>query len=56
MKKVCFTLMLALFAVGTSFATVTAPSSSDTPSQAQPPVDCKKSPDDPRCKGGKKPY
>jgi hypothetical protein len=58
-KKVRPILMVALFATlaGTSFAAAPAPSFSaaDTPSQAQePPVDCKKKPDDPRCRN--KPY
>jgi len=66
-KKVCSILMMALFVTlgGTSFAAVTAPSAAlhvyaffsgaDTPSQSQDtPVDCKKKPDDPRCKN--KPY
>lgn len=66
-KKVCSILMMALFVTlgGTSFAATTAPSAAlnviaffsgaDTPSQSQDtPVDCKKKPDDPRCKN--KPY
>jgi len=65
--KVCSTLMMALFVTlgGTSFAAATAPSAAlpvnafssaaDTLSQSQDtPVDCKKKPDDPRCKN--KPY
>lgn len=66
-KKVRSILMMALFVTlgGTSFAATTAPSAAlhvnaffsgaDTPSQSQDtPVDCKKKPDDPRCKN--KPY
>jgi len=66
-KQVRFILSMALFATlgGTSFAAATAPSAAlpagaifsaaDTPSQSQEtPVDCKKKPDDPRCKD--KPY
>jgi hypothetical protein len=66
-KQVRFILSLALLATlgGTSFAAATAPpaalpagaifSAADTPSQSQEtPVDCKKKPDDPRCKD--KPY
>jgi hypothetical protein len=64
-KKICSILMMALFVTvgGTSFAAATAPSAqlnvialfsgADTPSQ-DTPVDCKKKPDDPRCKN--KPY
>lgn len=56
-KKLLSILMMALFAglAGTSFATVTASTYgiADEPSQAQPPADCKKKPDDPRCKKGK---
>jgi hypothetical protein len=65
-KQVRFILSLALFATlgGTSFAAATAPpaalpagaffSPAVTPSQSQePPVDCKKKPDDPRCKDKK---
>jgi len=54
--KIRSVLMMALFAAltSTSFAAVTASSYgvADTPS-AQPPVDCKKDPTDPRCKKGK---
>jgi hypothetical protein len=66
-KKVLSTLAMALFATlsGTSFAAATASSAAlpagaifsvvDTPSQSQDtPVDCRKKPDDPRCKN--KPY
>jgi hypothetical protein len=45
--------LLALFAilVGTSFAPLSV---ADTSPQAQqPPVDCKKTPNDPACKGKK---
>jgi hypothetical protein len=55
MKKISSVLMIVLFALaGTSFAAVTGSSYgvADTP-QAQPPVDCKKDPTDPRCKKGK---
>lgn len=54
MKKVRSILMMALFALaGTSFAGVTVSTYGDEPSQAKPPVDCKKTPDDPACKKGK---
>ena len=66
-KKVRSILMMALFVTlsGTSFAAATASSAAlpvnafigaaDTPSQSpETPVDCKKKPDDPRCKN--KPY
>lgn len=65
-KKVCTVSMMALLLTlaGTSFAAATAPSAAlpaiafgaaDTPSQSQDtPVDCKKKPDDPRCRN--KPY
>jgi len=66
-KQVRFILSMALFATlgGTSFAAATAPSAAVpagaffsaavTPSQSQEtPVDCKKKPDDPRCRN--KPY
>jgi hypothetical protein len=66
-KKVCSTLMMALWVTmgGAAFATASVPLAaspvtttfSDTvaPSQSQDkPADCKKTPDDPRCKN--KPY
>jgi len=65
-QKIRIALMMALLAgfAGTTFAAVAAQaagssgffSNADTPSQSQgtPPVDCKKTPDDPRCKN--KPY
>lgn len=66
-KNVRAVLSIALFATlgGTAFAAITATSAavptgaifsaSDLPSQSQDtPVDCKKKPDDPRCKN--KPY
>jgi hypothetical protein len=55
--KIRSVLMMALLAAltGTSFAGVTGSpyGVADSPSQAQPPVDCKKDPTDPRCKKGK---
>jgi hypothetical protein len=63
-QKTCIALMMALFAglASTTFAAATARtagspgfSAAGTPSQSQDaPPDCKKKPDDPRCK--KKPY
>lgn len=66
-KKVRSILMMALFVTlgSTSLAAAPAPSAAlsanalfsaaDTPSQSQDtPVDCKKKPDDPRCRN--KPY
>ena len=51
LKKLLLLALLAAFA-SVSFATGTGPSYNDT-AQAQPPVDCKKDPTDPRCKKGK---
>lgn len=66
-QKLRSILLMAMFATlaSVSFAQATAPSAAlpidgilgtaDTPSQSQDtPVDCKKRPDDPRCKN--KPY
>ena len=65
-KKVPFNLLMALFfSMSGSIAATTTPSGASpvnstlgatvTPSQSQDtPVDCKKKPDDPRCKN--KPY
>jgi Spy/CpxP family protein refolding chaperone len=55
-QKLRSVLLMALLATlaSVSYAATTAPSA-DTPLQAQDtPVDCKKKPDDPRCKN--KPY
>lgn len=64
-QKTCIALMMALFAgwAGTTFAAAAAQAgaspeffgAADTPSQSQDtPPDCKRKPDDPRCKN--KPY
>lgn len=64
-QKICIALMMALSAgfAGTTFAAAAAQaagspgffSTADTPSQSQDtPPDCKKKPDDPRCRN--KPY
>ena len=53
MKKYLSILMMALFAAvaGTSFAITATPYGvADEPSQSKPPVDCKKTPNDPACK------
>lgn len=64
-KKVCSTLMMALLVTLGGIATATVPLAASpvnitfsdpvAPSQSQDkPVDCKKNPDDPRCRN--KPY
>lgn len=57
-QKISCIVMMALFAGATSAAPsaiVAGVSAADTPSQsADGPADCKKKPDDPRCKN--KPY
>jgi hypothetical protein len=52
-QRISYIVMMALFAGVTSAApsaVVSGFSTSDTPSQTQAPADCKKKPDDPRCK------
>jgi hypothetical protein len=44
-------LLLCALAFGTNGVAFAAPSD---PQQSKPPVDCKKTPDDPSCKKGKK--
>jgi hypothetical protein len=56
-QKISYIVMMALFAGVTSAApsaVVPGVSAADTPSQSAEPADCKKKPDDPRCKD--KPY
>jgi len=57
-QKISYIVMMALFAGVTSAApsaVVPGVSAADTPSQTtEAPADCKKKPDDPRCKN--KPY
>lgn len=56
-QKISYIVMMALFAGVTSAApsaVVPGVSAADTPSQKEAPADCKKKPDDPRCKN--KPY